>query len=164
VVKITTLETIHIAMKWPKFSREIHNPLFLLSLFHRNNPWLLKPPLMGAVLAILMMRPRRAQIFICLMGLILPLTLRHMTHWLNLTKEKSLMVPILYRIHHCPLLVLHPLILHLDHFRLRNLRSTLSYTLLRALSINIPLILVHVPPKTTTLLKIWLKHRVLCMR
>jgi hypothetical protein len=52
----------------------------------------------------------------------------------------------------------------LDHFILRNLRSTLSYDLLRALSINLPLILVHVPPKTTTLLKIWHKHCVLCLR
>jgi hypothetical protein len=40
---------------------------------------------------------------------------------------------------------------------------TLSYALPRALSENLPLILVHVPPKTTTLLKIWLKHHVLCL-
>ena len=57
VVMITTLETVHITMKWPNFSREIHNPLFLLILFHNNNPWFLKPPLLGVVLAILMMRP-----------------------------------------------------------------------------------------------------------
>jgi hypothetical protein len=42
--------------------------------------------------------------------------------------------------------------------------STLSYALLRALYVKLPLILVHVPPRTTTLLKIWLKHRVLCLR
>jgi hypothetical protein len=67
-----------------------------------------------------------------------------MTHKVTLTKERSLTVPVLYRIHHHPPLVLHRLILLLDHFILRNLHSTLSYTLLRALSINIPLILVHV--------------------
>jgi hypothetical protein len=55
---ITTFETVHIVMNWPKFSMEIHNPLCLLSLFHGNNPWLLKPPLLGVVLAILMMRPQ----------------------------------------------------------------------------------------------------------
>jgi hypothetical protein len=49
------------------------------------------------------------------------------------------------------------------HFRSRNLHLTPSYTLLRALSKNLPLILVHRLPKTTTLLKIWLKHRVLCL-
>jgi len=41
--------------------------------------------------------------------------------------------------------------------------TTLSYTLLRALYLNISLILVHMMPITTTLLKIWLKHRVLCL-
>jgi hypothetical protein len=67
------------------------------------------------------------------------------------------------RIHHRPPLVFHRLILHLDHFILRNPHSTLSYALLRALSVKLPLILVHVWPRTTTLLKIWLKHRVLCL-
>jgi hypothetical protein len=49
------------------------------------------------------------------------------------------------------------------HFRLKNLRLTPSYALLRALSRNPTLILVHVLPKTTTLLNIWLKQRVLCL-
>jgi hypothetical protein len=65
-----TLETVHITMKWPKFSREIHNLLCLLILFHSINPWLLKHPLLGVVLAIFMMRPLQVNIFICLMGLI----------------------------------------------------------------------------------------------
>jgi hypothetical protein len=160
---ITTLETIHFAMKWPKVSKESHNPLCLLSLFHSNNPWLLKPPLLGVVLAILMMRPHQVHIFICLMGLILPLSLRHTTHQETLTKENTLTVLVLYRIHHHPLLVFHQLILRLDQFRLRNPRLTLYYSLLRALSTNLPLILAHVPPINTTLLNIWLKHCVLCL-
>ena len=45
VVTITTLETVHIAMKWPNFLKEIRNLLCLPSLFHSNNLWLLKPPL-----------------------------------------------------------------------------------------------------------------------
>jgi hypothetical protein len=69
-----------------------------------------------------------------------------------------------YWIHHHPLLVFHRLILHLDHSRLRNPHLTLSYSLLRALYVKLPLILVHVPPKTTILLNIWLKHYVLCLR
>jgi hypothetical protein len=73
------------------------------------------------------------------------------------------MVLVLYRIHHHLALVLHQLILRMDHIRLRNLRSTLSYALLRALSANLPLILVHVMPKPTTLLKICLKDCVLCL-
>jgi hypothetical protein len=46
-VTITTLETTHIAMKWLKFLREIHNPLCSLSLFYNNNLWLHKPPRRG---------------------------------------------------------------------------------------------------------------------
>jgi hypothetical protein len=70
VVMITTPEIVHIAMKWPRFLKEIHNPLCLPSLFHSNNPWLLKPPLQGAVPANPMMRPRQVPTFTCLMGLI----------------------------------------------------------------------------------------------
>jgi hypothetical protein len=55
------------------------------------------------------------------------------------------MVPVLYRIHHHPPLVFHQLILHLDHSRLRNPCLTLSYVLLRALYIKIPLILAQAP-------------------
>ena len=163
VVTITTLKAVHITMKWPNFSREIHNPLCLLNLFHSSNPWLLKPPLLGAVLAILMMRPRWVHIFVCLMGLIWPVSLRHTTHQVTLTKENTLTMLALYRIHHHPLLVFHWLILCLDHFRLRNPRLNLSYDLLRALSAKLPSILVHVLPTTTTLLKIWLKNHVLCL-
>jgi hypothetical protein len=84
-----------------------------------------------------------------------------MTHLLNLAKERSLTV--LYEIHHHPLLALHLSVLLYGLLHIRNLRSTLYYALLRALSINLPLLLVHVFPKTTTLLNIWLKHRVLCL-
>jgi hypothetical protein len=71
VVTITTLETIHIMMKWPNFSRGIPNPSCLLSLFLSNNLWLFKPPLQGAVPAtLLMMKPQQVPIFIYLMGLI----------------------------------------------------------------------------------------------
>ena len=73
------------------------------------------------------------------------------------------MVPVCYRIHHYPPLVLHHLILSLDHFRLRNLHLTLSYVLQRALFKNQILILVHVSPKTTILLNIWFKHCVICL-
>jgi hypothetical protein len=75
-----------------------------------------------------------------------------MTRQLNQTKQRSLMV--LYRMHHRPPLVLHLSILHLNHSRSRNLRLTLSYTLLRALFEIIPLILSHMPPNTTTSLNI----------
>ena len=57
VAMITTPETIHIAMKWPKILREIHNPPCLLILFHNSNLWLLKPPLQGVVPTNPMMRP-----------------------------------------------------------------------------------------------------------
>jgi hypothetical protein len=71
VVTITTLEIVHIMMKWLNFSRGIPNPPFLLSLFLSNNLWLLKPPLQGVVLAtLLMMNPRQVPIYIYLMGLI----------------------------------------------------------------------------------------------
>jgi hypothetical protein len=48
-VTITTLETAHIAMKWLKFLKEIHNPLCSLSLFRSNNLWLHKPPRRGEI-------------------------------------------------------------------------------------------------------------------
>jgi hypothetical protein len=70
VVTITTSETVHIAMKWPIFLREIHNLLCLLSLSHNNNLWLLKPPLQGVVPINPMMRPRQVPTFTCLTGLI----------------------------------------------------------------------------------------------
>jgi hypothetical protein len=70
VATITTLETVHISMKWPNFLREIHNLLCLLSLFHSNNLWLLKPPLQGAVPTNPMMRPQQVPTFTCLTGLI----------------------------------------------------------------------------------------------
>jgi hypothetical protein len=57
VATITTLETAHIMMKWPNFSRKIRNLLFSLSLFHSNNRWLRKPPCRGAVPTNPMMRP-----------------------------------------------------------------------------------------------------------
>jgi hypothetical protein len=57
VVMITTLETAHIVMKWPNFSKEIHNPLYSLNLFRSNNLWLHKPPRRGAVPTNPMMRP-----------------------------------------------------------------------------------------------------------
>jgi hypothetical protein len=53
--------------------------------------------------------------------------------------------------------------LNIDHFILRNLLLTLFYALPRALFENQRLILVHMPPKTTTSLKIWIKHHVLCL-
>ena len=74
----------------------------------------------------------------------------------NLIKRRSL--TLLHKIHLMP-----PLLLNLDHFRLRNPLSTLFYSLSRALFTNQLLMLVHVLPKTTTLLKIWLKHCMLCL-
>jgi hypothetical protein len=71
VVTITTLDTVHIMMKWPNVLRGIPNPLCLLNLFLSNNLWFLKPPLQGAVpTTLLMMKPRQVPIFIYLTGLI----------------------------------------------------------------------------------------------
>ena len=70
VVTITTLKIAHIAMKWPKFSKEIRNPLCLLSLSHSNNRLLHRPPCQGVVPTNLTMKPRPVHTFTCSTGLI----------------------------------------------------------------------------------------------
>ena len=69
VVTITTLDTVHIAMKWPNSLKGILNLPCWLNLFHRSNIWFLKPPLQGAVPAILLMiKPQQVPISISSKG------------------------------------------------------------------------------------------------